>query len=181
MSSTPLAALEVDSIPERNRGDDQVEAARSVALVLERAISDFAKPIEEHGACERVSGLSLVEPGLHIHPTHAAASRHAAMGMLFVLRSLGNHHLGRQQQARDGCGVLQRKPRDLRWIKNALFEHVAELTGRRVIAVGTLAGFHLVQDDRRILAGILNDISQGLFDRSSENTDADGLILIGTL
>src|SRR5438309_7094212 len=59
--------------------------------------------------------------------------------MLFVLRSLGNHHLGREQQARDGCGILQRKPRDLRWIENALFEHVAELTGRRVVAVGTLA------------------------------------------
>src|SRR6266850_477398 len=120
---------------------------------------------------------------LHIHPAHSAhsAARHAAMGMLFVLRSLGNHHLGREQQARDGCGILQRKPRDLRRIENALFEHVAELTARRVVAVGTLAGFHLVQDDRRILAGILNDISQRLFDRASEYTDADRLILIGTL
>src|SRR5256884_7630780 len=118
---------------------------------------------------------------LHFHPAHSAAGAHAARAMLFVLRSLGNHHLGREQQARDGCGILQRKPRDLRWIENALFEHVAELTGRRVVAVGTLAGFHLVQDDRRILASILNDISQGLFDRASENTDADRLILIGTL
>jgi hypothetical protein len=47
---------------------------------------------------------------LHIHPAHSAGA-HAAMGMLFVLRSLGNHYLGRQQQARDGCGILQRKPR----------------------------------------------------------------------
>ena len=85
---------------------------------------------------------------------------------MLLLRSLGNHHLGRQQQARDGCGVLQRKPRDLRWIEDARFEHVAELTGRRVVPVGALAGFHLVQDDRRVLARILNYISQGLFDRS---------------
>src|SRR5256885_3879514 len=85
---------------------------------------------------------------LHIHPAHSAGA-HAAMGMLFALRSLGNHHLGREQQARDGCGILQRKPRDLRWIENTLFEHVAELTGRRVVAVGTLAGFHLVQDESR--------------------------------
>src|SRR5438105_13723763 len=103
------------------------------------------------------------------------------MGMLFVLRSLGNHHLGREQQARDGRGILQRKPRDLRWIENALFEHVAERTGRRVVAVGTRAGFHLVQDDRRTLAGILNDISPGLFDRAREYTDADRLVVSGIL
>ena len=103
------------------------------------------------------------------------------MGVIVVLRSLGNHHLGREQQARDGCGILQRKPRDLRWIENALFEHVAELTGRRVVAVGTFACFHLVKDDGRILASILNDISQRLFDRARENTDANRLILIGTL
>src|SRR5213076_423336 len=103
------------------------------------------------------------------------------MGMLFVLRSLGNHHLGREQQARDGCGILQRKPRDLRWIENALFEHVSELTGRRVVAVGALAGFDLVQDDRRILASILDDIAQRLLNRASEDTDANRLIFIGTL
>ena len=57
---------------------------------------------------------------LHIHPAHSAAA-HSAMGMLFVLRSLGNLHLGREQQARDGCGILQCKPRDLRWIENTLF------------------------------------------------------------
>jgi hypothetical protein len=33
---------------------------------------------------------------LHIHPTHSAA-RHAGMGVLLVLWSLGNHHLGREQ------------------------------------------------------------------------------------
>jgi len=78
-------------------------------------------------------------------------------------------------------GILQGKPGDLRGIQNAPFKHVAKLTGGRVIAVGTFAGLHLVQDHRRILAGILNDIAQRLFERSSENTDASRLILIGTL
>ena len=50
----------------------------------------------------------------------------------------------------DGCGILQRKSDNLRWIQNALFKHVTEFTGRRVISVGTLAGFDLVQDDRYI-------------------------------
>jgi hypothetical protein len=44
-------------------------------------------------------GLSDVCPHLHTHPADSAAW-HAAMGMLVVLRSLGNHHLGREQQTR---------------------------------------------------------------------------------
>jgi hypothetical protein len=48
-----------------------------------------------------------------------------------------------EQQARDGCGILQRWPRSLRWIEieNAIFERVAVLTDRRVVAAGALATF----------------------------------------
>ena len=42
------------------------------------------------------------------------------------------------------------------------------------------AAFHLVKDDRRILASILQNIPQGHFDRASENTDTHRLIVIGT-
>ena len=66
-------SLQVHGIPQRNRGDDQVEAARAVALILELAIADFSEPIEEHSAGKRVSGLPLVEPGID-----AAAQRGVA-------------------------------------------------------------------------------------------------------
>jgi hypothetical protein len=77
---------------------------------LQRRSDFLAEPLHqrEH-VCESLSGPPrCARPSfLHIHPAHSAA-RHAAMGVLFVLRSLGNHHLGREQQARDGCGILQR-------------------------------------------------------------------------
>src|SRR5690606_15099728 len=58
---------------------------------------------------------------LHIHSAHARAR---AMSMLgFFLRSLGDHHLGRQEQAGHGSCVLQREARDLRRIQNAELEH----------------------------------------------------------
>src|SRR6185312_1792257 len=93
----------------------------------------------------------------HIHPAHSAATRHTAVGML-ILRSLGHHDLCREHQARNRCRILQREPRHLGRVQYALFKQVAVLTGCRVVAVSTLAGLHLVQDNRRILAGILNDI-----------------------
>src|SRR6185437_1964111 len=115
----------------------------------------------------------------HIHAAHSA-TRHTAVGML-ILRSLGHHDLCREHQARDRCRILQREPRNLGRVQYALFKQVAVLTGRRVVPISTLARFHLVQDNRRILARILNDIPQRLFDRARQNADASRLILIGTL
>src|SRR6185312_10500047 len=84
-------------------------------------------------------------------------------------------------QARNRCRIQQREPRNLGRVQYALFKQVAVLTGRRVVAISTLAGLHLVQDNRSVLAGILNDIPQRLFDRARQNADASRLILIGTL
>jgi hypothetical protein len=52
-------------------------------------------------------------------------------------------------------------------------------SGRRVIAVGTLAGLNLVQDDRPIFASILDYVAQRILDRARENADANRLILVG--
>jgi len=69
----------------------------------ESAIEDTAAPI--HDRRGHLTGAVIVfhdgtraarPPFLHIHPAHSA-TRHAAMRVLFVLRSLGNHHLGREQ------------------------------------------------------------------------------------
>jgi hypothetical protein len=57
-------ALEINRIPKRHCGHDKVQAACSVALILERAIAYFAEPIEENGASKRISGLPLVESGV---------------------------------------------------------------------------------------------------------------------
>ena len=54
-------ALEVAAVPQHDGGDQQVEAAGAVVLVLVRAVADLAQAVEEDGAGERVACLALVE------------------------------------------------------------------------------------------------------------------------
>jgi len=42
----------IDSIPERDRRDDQVETAGPVSLILEGSVADLAKPVEENSALQ---------------------------------------------------------------------------------------------------------------------------------
>ncbi|GHL78624.1 hypothetical protein ECZU34_63720 [Escherichia coli] len=42
-----------------------VEAAGPVALLLETAVTDFTKAVEEHGTGQRIARLALVQPGMH--------------------------------------------------------------------------------------------------------------------
>ena len=100
--------------------------------------------------------------------------------VVIVLRSLGDHDLGGQQQAGDRRGVLQRKTRDLRRVEDAEVEHVAILTRGGVVAVGTLAGLDLIEDHGGIFAGVLDDLTQRLFDRAGEDADADRLVFVRT-
>jgi hypothetical protein len=44
--------FKIDGVPKGDRSDDQVEAAGSVALVLEGPVADLAEAIEEHGTSE---------------------------------------------------------------------------------------------------------------------------------
>ena len=54
------SACQVDSVAEDYGGDDQIEPAGAVALILEGAVAQVAPPVEEHGARECISGLALV-------------------------------------------------------------------------------------------------------------------------
>src|SRR4029079_8891974 len=76
-----------------------------------------------------------------IHAAHAAAA--VVMTTTgrsgFLLRRLGDHRLGRDHQAGDRRGVLQRGTRDLGRIEDAHLDHVAVLAGLRVVAVVALA------------------------------------------
>ena len=53
-------AFEINGVPEDDGGDDQVETARPIALVLEAAVAQVALPVEEDGAGERVPGFALI-------------------------------------------------------------------------------------------------------------------------
>ena len=58
-------AFQVYGVPKNDGGNDQIESAGAVALVLEAAVAQVALPIEEDGAGESVSGLAFVESDLH--------------------------------------------------------------------------------------------------------------------
>src|SRR6266513_2563774 len=103
------------------------------------------------------------------------------MAVLLVLRSLGDHDLGREQQSGHRGGILQRQPRHLGRVQNALLEHVAELAGGGVVTEGALAFLDAVEDHRGVLAGVVDDLAQRLLDRARENADADRLVLIRRL
>lgn len=49
-------AFQVYGVPKDDGGNDQIESAGAVALVLEAAVAQVALPIEEDGAGESVSG-----------------------------------------------------------------------------------------------------------------------------
>lgn len=53
--------LKIDSIPQGDGRNDQVQVAGAVSLILERGIADFAESIKEHSAGERIAGLSFVQ------------------------------------------------------------------------------------------------------------------------
>ncbi len=54
------SAFQVDRVPEDDGGDDQIEPAGAVALILEGSVAQVALPVEEHGTGECISGLALV-------------------------------------------------------------------------------------------------------------------------
>ena len=57
-------AAEIEGVPENDGGDGEIEARGAIALVFERAITDFAEAMKEHGSRERIARLALVEPGV---------------------------------------------------------------------------------------------------------------------
>ncbi len=56
--------FQVHGVPERDGGDDQVESAGTVALVLEATVAQVPLAVEEDGAGESVSGFAFVETDL---------------------------------------------------------------------------------------------------------------------
>lgn len=52
-------------IPERDRRDDQVQPARPLLEILDRAVLEHPAPMEADGPGQRVPRLALVQPDGH--------------------------------------------------------------------------------------------------------------------
>jgi hypothetical protein len=112
-------------------------------------------------------------------PTRSQQSRHGSLPHRKSARA-GVAILGKQQARQALAFCLLSIASRIRLVVTLVL-HFALLFQPASSCPRTLAGFHLVQDNRRILARILNDIPQRLFDRARQKADASRLILIGTV
>src|SRR5688572_22172008 len=116
----------------------------------------------------------------HIHVTHAAhaAAGHAAGCALFVLRELGHHRIGGEDERRDRSRVLQRVTGDLGGIENAHRHHVAVLARLGVVAEVALAFGHLVDDHRGLVTRVAGDLAHRLLERAHDDLHAGRLVFV---
>jgi hypothetical protein len=54
-------AFQIHGVPENDGGDNQVQAAGAISVVLETAVAEVALAVEEDGTRESVSGFAFVE------------------------------------------------------------------------------------------------------------------------
>jgi hypothetical protein len=109
---------------------------------------DAAQPGAAIAAPANRIASSLVQVA---HPRAGAWNHRRAL----LLRKLGHHCLGRDEKARNGSCVLERRAHHLGGVDDALRDQIAEFAGLRVIAVGVAV---LVQDipdyDRAVFARV---------------------------
>ena len=124
----------------------------------------------------------LMDFFLEIHAAHAAhaaaahAARHAAASRL-LLRSLGDHGFGGDQQAGDRSRVLQSGAHDLDRVDDAHGDHVAIFAGLGVVAEGrALVLKDLAGNDRGFRTGVGGDLAGRSLQRAANDVDAGFLV-----
>ena len=120
-----------------------------------------------------------LDAGSEVHVAHAAhAATRGHRG--FLLRPLGHHRLGGDQQARNRCRILQGRAHDLGRIDDALGDQVTILVGLSVEApVGFRGLEQLANHDRTVDARILGNLPRRPLHRLADDLDADPLVVIG--
>src|SRR5690606_943364 len=112
------------------------------------------------------------------HAAHTAHVRHSRGGG-FVFRQLGDRRFGGDQQTGDRGRILQRGAHDLSRVDHTGLDEVFIDVGRSVeahrliLAVDQLAG-----NDRTVEPGVLGDLANRSLDRTANDVDAAGLVVI---
>src|SRR5262245_11721841 len=114
---------------------------------------------------------------LEVHVAHAAARRH---GRSLLLRHLGHHRLGGDEETRHRRSVLQRGAHDLGRVDDALLHQIAVFAGRGVVAEGVVVLVHDLADDHgAVFAGSVGDLPRRHVKRAADDIDADLLVSLG--
>src|SRR5258708_37404477 len=90
--------------------------------------------------------------GLVLHVLAAVIRRAARWSLALLLRPLGDHGLGGQQQRGARRRVLQRRPLDLRGITHTGLPAILDGFGLAVIATRALPSLHPVDRHRSLFA-----------------------------
>lgn len=89
----------------------------------------------------------------------------------------GNHAIRGQNQAGNGCRVLQCQPGHLGRVDHAHLQQVAKSSGRSVVAKGLVWGLiDPVENHRRLIACVAHDAPQGFFQSACHQVNARGFV-----
>src|SRR3954467_3370544 len=94
----------------------------------------------------------------------------------FLLRTLGDHRLGRQEEGCDGRRVLQRGANDLGRVDHAGLDEVTVLERLRVEAKRARALLDLADDDRSVDARVGRDLTERFLDGAANDRQAERLL-----
>src|SRR3954447_17929960 len=100
------------------------------------ASSPFLAPVHQRKRARLAPRPSSTVMGwdLEVHAAHAAARGHSAAGLSVLLRQLGHHGFGGDQESRNRSWVLDRRAHDVGRIDDPMVQDVAVLHGLRVRA-----------------------------------------------
>src|SRR6478735_4121117 len=113
------------------------------------------------------------------HTTHAAATGRHTGAALVLLRYLGHHGFGGDQESRNRGCILDRHANDLGRVDNARRDQVDIFAGLRVEAVVVLILLEdLADDDGTVLARVDRDLAGRPGQRLAHDLDAGLLIVV---
>src|SRR5215204_222737 len=117
------------------------------------------------GTAAPAGTAARVELDLEVHV--GAAAGHG--GRLLLLRLVGHHGLGGQEQAGDRGRVLQRGTDDLGRVDDPRLEHVGVLAGGRVQALTGVEAADLLDHHAALEAGVVGDLLERLLERLADD------------
>src|SRR6202046_4191006 len=119
-----------------------------------------------------------------VHAAHTAAAgqpaaRSCSCALLFVFLDVGHQSFGGEHQAGYGSSVLQSETSYLGRVDHASLDQVTVLAGVGVEAEVVVFRFaDTAYDHSAFTAGVVNDLTHGLFESALHDVDADGFVIV---
>src|SRR5215813_4999202 len=140
--------------------------------------ADFPK-IDGPAGCSPQARLDLGAADgsvVHVLAAVVGCARAGPAALALLLRLLGHHRLGGEEQGGDRGCVLQRGPRDLGGIDDPRLLEVLVLLGPGVEAEGPLRRLHLVEHHCALQPGVAGDLLQRLAEGPLDDVHPEGLL-----